>query len=318
MADARALEALGKLVDVMARLRGPGGCPWDREQTPETLRPYILEEAYEVLEAIDRGDAASLRDELGDLLLQVVFQAELAAEGGRFTIADVAQAITDKLERRHPHVFGSVQVDGADDVVRNWKRIKAEERRAAGDDALFAGVPAALPALARAQQLGERAAQSGLDWEDTRGPLEKVREELGEIEAALAHGDREGAARELGDLLLAVTSVARHLDVPAEMALRGATTASSRGPPRGSGGARDPDAARSAHARRRSTGSGSRQRPRPVDRPRRAMVAALPRGESCVSPEAAPSEREAPAAEPDNQDAPPAPRARGPRGAHGA
>jgi nucleoside triphosphate diphosphatase len=223
MADARALEALGKLVDVMARLRGPGGCPWDREQTPETLRPYILEEAYEVLEAIDRGDAASLRDELGDLLLQVVFQAELAAEGGRFTIADVAQAITDKLERRHPHVFGSVQVDGADDVVRNWKRIKAEERRAAGDDALFAGVPAALPALARAQQLGERAAQSGLDWEDTRGPLEKVREELGEIEAALAHGDREGAARELGDLLLAVTSVARHLDVPAEMALRGAT-----------------------------------------------------------------------------------------------
>jgi MazG family protein len=223
MAEARALEALGKLVDVMSRLRGPGGCPWDREQTPETLRPYILEEAYEVLEAIDRGDTASLRDELGDLLLQVVFQAQLAGEGGRFTIADVAQAITDKLERRHPHVFGSVQVDGADDVVRNWKRIKAEERRAAGDDALFAGVPAALPALARAQQLGERAAQSGLDWEDVRGALEKVREELREIEASLADGDREGAGRELGDLLLAVTSVARHLDVPAEMALRGAT-----------------------------------------------------------------------------------------------
>jgi len=223
MADARALEALGRLVDVMARLRGPGGCPWDREQTPETLRPYILEEAYEVLEAIDRGDAASLRDELGDLLLQVVFQAQLAAEGSRFTIADVAQAITDKLERRHPHVFGSVQVDGADDVVRNWKRIKAEERRAAGDDALFAGVPAALPALARAQQLGDRAAQCGLDWEHVRGPLEKVREELAEIEASLAAGDQEGAARELGDLLLAVTSVARHLDVPAEMALRGAT-----------------------------------------------------------------------------------------------
>ena len=223
MADARALEALGKLVDVMARLRGPGGCPWDREQTPETLRPYILEEAYEVLEAIDRGDAASLRDELGDLLLQVVFQAQLAAEGGRFTIADVAQAITDKLERRHPHVFGSVQVDGADDVVRNWKRIKAEERRAAGDDALFAGVPAALPALARAQQLGDRAAQWGLDWEHVRGPLEKVREELGEVEASLTAGDREGAARELGDLLLAVTSVARHRDVPGEMALGGAT-----------------------------------------------------------------------------------------------
>ena len=223
MADARALETFARLVDMMARLRGPGGCPWDREQTPESLRPYILEEAYEVLEAIERGDAASVRDELGDLLLQVVFQAQLAAEDGRFTIADVAQAIADKLERRHPHVFGSVQVDGADDVVRNWKRIKTEERRAAGDDGLFAGVPAAQPALAHAQQLGERAAQSGLDWEDARGALEKVREELAEIEGALATGDAEAAGRELGDLLLAVTSVARHLRVPAEMALRGAT-----------------------------------------------------------------------------------------------
>jgi tetrapyrrole methylase family protein/MazG family protein len=222
MADARALETFARLVDMMARLRGPDGCPWDREQTPESLRPYILEEAYEVLDAIERGDAASVRDELGDLLLQVVFQAQLASESDRFTIADVAQAIADKLERRHPHVFGSVQVDGADDVVRNWRRIKAEERRAAGDDALFAGVPAALPALARAQQLGERAAQAGLDWEDARGALAKVREELAEIEGALAAGDAAAAGRELGDLLLAVTSVARHLEVPAELALRGA------------------------------------------------------------------------------------------------
>ena len=158
----------------MARLRGPGGCPWDREQTPESLRPYILEEAYEVLEAIDHGDAGSVRDELGDLLLQVVFQAQLAAEGGRFTIADVAQAIADKLERRHPHVFGSVQVDGADDVVRNWKRIKAEERRAAGDDALVRRRPGRrCPRCARAQQLGERAAHSGLDWDDARGALDE-------------------------------------------------------------------------------------------------------------------------------------------------
>ena len=223
MADARALETFARLVDIMARLRAPGGCPWDREQTPESLRPYVLEEAYEVLEAIDQGDPAKIRDELGDLLLQVVFQAELAAEGGRFTIADVAQAIADKLERRHPHVFGSVQVEGADDVVRNWKRIKAEERRAAGDDGMFAGVPKALPALARAQQLGERAAQHGLDWEDVRGALEKVREELGEVEGALAAGDAAAAGRELGDLLLAVTSVARHLRVPAEMTLREAT-----------------------------------------------------------------------------------------------
>jgi MazG family protein len=224
MADARALETFARLVDVMARLRGPGGCPWDREQTPETLRPYVLEEAYEVVDAIDGGDAASLRDELGDLLLQVVFQAQLAAESGRFTIADVAAAIVDKLERRHPHVFGSARVEGADDVVRNWKRIKAEERRAAGDDGMFAGVPAALPALTRAQQVGERAAQSGLDWEDARGALAKVREELAEIEAALAAGNRAAAGCELGDLLLAVTSVARHLDVAAELALRGATS----------------------------------------------------------------------------------------------
>jgi MazG family protein len=223
MADPRALQAFARLVDVMARLRGPGGCPWDREQTPETLRPYVLEEAYEVVEAIEHGDASALRDELGDLLLQVVFQAQLAAESGRFTVADVAQAIVDKLVRRHPHVFGDTPVDGADDVVRNWKRIKAEERRAAGDDVLFGGVPVALPALARAQQLGERAAHHGLDWDDARGALTKVREELDELAAALDAGDRDGAGRELGDLLLAATSVARHLRVPAEMALRGAT-----------------------------------------------------------------------------------------------
>lgn len=223
MADARAFETFARLVDVMARLRGPGGCPWDREQTPATLRPYILEEAYEVLDAIDSGDVDALRDELGDLLLQVVFQAQLAAEEGRFTIADVAAAITDKLERRHPHVFGDVAVSGAADVVRNWQRIKAEERRAAGADDLFAGVPAALPALARAQQLGERAAQAGLDWGDLRGVLAKVREELAEVEAALDADDREAAGREVGDLLLAVTSVARHLGVPAELALREAS-----------------------------------------------------------------------------------------------
>jgi len=223
MADARTLETFARLVDIMARLRAPGGCPWDREQTPESLRPFVLEEAYEVIEAIDHGDPANIRDELGDLLLQVVFQAELAAEGGRFTIADVAQAIADKLERRHPHVFGSVHVEGAEDVVRNWKRIKAEERRAAGDEGMFAGVPKALPALARAQQLGERAAQHGLDWENARGALEKVREELAEVEGALAAGDAEAAGRELGDLLLAVTSVARHLKAPAELSLRAAT-----------------------------------------------------------------------------------------------
>jgi MazG family protein len=223
MSDPRAAESFARLVDIMARLRGPGGCPWDREQTPESLRPYLVEEVYEVLEAIDGGDAAAVRDELGDLLLQIVFQSELAAEAGRFTIADVARAIAEKLVRRHPHVFGDVQVRDADEVVRNWKRIKAEERRAKGeDDDVFAGVPAALPALLRAEQLGEKAAHVGLDWTDAAGVREKVGEEQRELEAAVAAGDRAAIERELGDVLLAMASLARHLGVSAEMALRAA------------------------------------------------------------------------------------------------
>src|ERR1700754_4573610 len=132
MADPAALDAVARLIDIMHRLRAPGGCPWDREQTPETLRPYLVEEAYEVLDAIDRGDLDAQRDELGDVLLQVVFHAEIAAEQGHFRLADVARAIADKLVRRHPHVFAGLQVRDADEVVRNWQRIKAEERRAAG------------------------------------------------------------------------------------------------------------------------------------------------------------------------------------------
>jgi nucleoside triphosphate diphosphatase len=223
MPDPSVAEAFTRLVDIMARLRGPGGCPWDREQTPESLRPYLLEEVYEVLEAIDGGDAGAIRDELGDLLLQIVFQSQLAAEAGRFTVADVARAIADKLVRRHPHVFGDVQVRDAQEVVRNWGRIKAEERRAKGTDGdLFAGVPPALPALVRAHQLGEKAAHVGLDWRDAAGVLAKIREEQTELEAAIASGERAAVEHEIGDLLLAVTSLARHLDVSAEMALRAA------------------------------------------------------------------------------------------------
>src|SRR5207245_2089803 len=144
--DAGVGEAFTRLVELMARLRAPGGCPWDREQTSASLRPYLLEEVYEVLEAIDAGDAGHLRDELGDLLLQIVFQSQLASEAGRFTIADVACAIVDKLVRRHPHVFGDVEVRDAGEVVRNWRRIKAEERRTTGEAGdPFAGVPAAPP-----------------------------------------------------------------------------------------------------------------------------------------------------------------------------
>jgi MazG family protein len=225
MADAPALAALARLVDMMARLRAPGGCPWDREQTHATLRPYVLEEAYEVVDAIDGGDPATLRDELGDLLLQVVFHAELAREAGTFSIADVATAIADKLERRHPHVFGDVAVRGADDVVRNWTRIKAAERAdARGAEAgVLDDVPRALPALAHAQKVGDRLAHVGFDWDDAGGVLAALDTERGELAQALAAGDRDAARRELGDVLLTVASLARHLDASAELALREAT-----------------------------------------------------------------------------------------------
>src|SRR5262245_37335637 len=173
-----AATAFAALVDIMARLRAPGGCPWDREQTPATLRPYVLEEAYEVVEAIDRDDPDALCDELGDLLLQVVFQAEIAQESGRFTVADVARAITNKLVRRHPHVFADVKVRDAADVVRNWQQLKDAERpKAAGevDDA----VPRALPALPRAQKLAGVLARRGFDWPDAAGVLDKIEEEIG-------------------------------------------------------------------------------------------------------------------------------------------
>jgi MazG family protein len=225
MADPTVAEAFTRLVDIMARLRGPGGCPWDREQTPETLRPYLLEEAHEVLEAIGSGDPGAVRDELGDLLLQVVFHAQLAAEAGSFTISDVARAIGDKLVRRHPHVFGELQVRDAEEVVRNWTRIKAEERRQKGDDGdHFASIPAGLPALLRAHRLGEKARHLGLDWRAASGVLAKVREEQAELEAAIAGGDAAAVEHELGDLLLTLASLGRHLRISAEVALQGASS----------------------------------------------------------------------------------------------
>jgi MazG family protein len=225
MADAAAIDALARLVDMMARLRAPGGCPWDREQTHETLRPYLLEEAYEVLDAIEHGDPGRLCDELGDLLLQVVFHAELAREAGTFSIADVATTIADKLERRHPHVFGDVAVRGADDVMRNWKQIKAEERAGAlgGDAGILAGVPRALPGLAHAQKVGDRLAHVGFDWDDVTGVVAALDAERAELAQAIAAGTPDAARRELGDVLLTLASLARHLDVSAELALREAT-----------------------------------------------------------------------------------------------
>jgi MazG family protein len=215
-------EAFEGLVRVMHRLRSPGGCPWDGEQTHLSIKPYTIEEAYEVAEAIDDGDDRELCTELGDLLLQIVFHAEMASERSAFAITDVIQAISDKMVRRHPHVFADTQVSGADEVLRNWSKIKAEERKGSGDASALAGVPRAMPALLRAQRLGEKAAHAGFDWPDIGGVVAKLREELGEVEAALAAGDRSAAAAELGDLLFAATSLARHLGVAAEDAANGA------------------------------------------------------------------------------------------------
>ena len=209
-------ERLLDLIRVMARLRGPGGCPWDLEQTHQTLARHLLEEAHETLEAIDSGDPDRLRDELGDLLLQVIFHAEMARQEGTFDVDDVAEGITSKLVRRHPHVFGDVHVDSAAEVLVNWERIKGEEK---GEHAVDQGIPATLPALARASKVQRRAAGSGFDWRTKEGALGKVREELEEL--VLAPPDR--SEDELGDLLFAVAALGRQMGVDPETALRKAT-----------------------------------------------------------------------------------------------
>jgi tetrapyrrole methylase family protein/MazG family protein len=209
-----------ELVRVMARLRGPGGCPWDAEQTHASLARHLLEETHELLAAIDGGDGAAIRDELGDVLLQVVFHAQIAADAGAWDVDDVAQGLVDKLVRRHPHVFGEVEVSGADEVLLNWEQIKVEEK---GGDAggLEDDIPASLPALARAAKVQRRAAGFGFDWRTSEAALAKLHEELAELEAA---GTPEEAEAELGDVLFAAAAVARRLGVDPESALRRTTT----------------------------------------------------------------------------------------------
>jgi tetrapyrrole methylase family protein/MazG family protein len=206
------------LVRVMARLRGPGGCPWDHDQTHRTLARHLLEETHEVLDAIDAGDPDRLRDELGDVLLQVVFHAQMAAEEGTFDVDDVAQATVEKLIRRHPHVFGEVHVTGADEVLVNWEQIKAEET---GEQPVEDDIPPTLPALARASKVQRRAAGWGFDWRTSDGAMAKLREEVEELAAA---GTPEEAEEELGDVLFAAAAVARRLGVDPESALRRTTT----------------------------------------------------------------------------------------------
>jgi len=217
---------ISRLIEIMAALRTPGtGCPWDLEQNFRTIAPYTLEEAYEVADAIARDDLADLKDELGDLLLQVVFHARMAQEQGAFDFADVVATITAKLVRRHPHVFADAEGKTAKAVEGLWERIKAEEKSARGDkgpSGALAGVPVALPALTRALKLQNKAGRVGFDWNDPRAVLSKIREEADEIEAELDRNDESRAAGEVGDLLFAVVNLARHLDADPEGVLQGA------------------------------------------------------------------------------------------------
>ena len=214
---------ISRLIEIMAQLRTPGsGCPWDLEQTFETIAPFTIEEAYEVADAIARGDLdRGLKEELGDLLLQVAFHARMAEEQDRFDFGDVVLAITSKLVRRHPHVFGDAGKLGPDEVKSLWHRIKSEERAVeAGSGRVLDGLPIALPALMRAQKLQEKAAKVGFDWRNAKDVLDKIAEETREIEQVL--GNRDEAAEEVGDLLFAAVNLARHLGIDAEAALRSA------------------------------------------------------------------------------------------------
>lgn len=225
--DERAGEAFQRLVDIMRRLRGPDGCPWDHEQTIQSLRGFVLEEAYEVLDAIDRSDHDALRGEIGDLLFEGVFLAQIEADDGRFTIADSIRSISDKLIRRHPHVFGDEhtrerpRVKTAGKVVEQWEEIKAREQKSAGEpQSLLKGVPKTMPALLRAHEIGTRVAAVGFDWPTTVDVIDKIEEEVAELRHSVRNEGRERAEEEMGDLLFSIANLARKLGIEPESALR--------------------------------------------------------------------------------------------------
>lgn len=211
-------EKWQELIDIMARLRGEGGCPWDREQDHVSLKRYLLEEAYEVLDAIEREDDAAFCDELGDVLLQIVFHAQIAAEQGRFTIDDVVAGINAKMIRRHPHIFGAASAENSEQVLTMWEQIKAAEKNSDGEGSRgLMKLNENLPALMLAQKAQEKAARVGFDWPDISGPADKLDEELAELEAATSNEEK---AAELGDVLFSIVNMARFLNVDAEDALR--------------------------------------------------------------------------------------------------
>lgn len=221
MPTARTLRAFGRLLGIVATLRSPEGCPWDAKQTPESLKPYLLEETYEVLDAIDGGEPSGICDELGDLLLQVVFQARFFEERQAFDMGDVADAIADKLIRRHPHVFAERRQSSIEALDTQWDRIKAKEKERRGESpTVLGGVPRHLPALLRARKLSEKASRVGFDWPAVDGIFAKIEEELEEFKDAFQHADQQAMADELGDLLFAIVNLGRFLNIDAEEALR--------------------------------------------------------------------------------------------------
>jgi MazG family protein len=213
--------AFARLVALVERLRGPDGCPWDRAQTRESVAPYLVEETYEVVDALRSGAPAALKEELGDLLFQILFHADLSRDAGDFTVTDVIETIHAKMVHRHPHVFGEEVASTPEEVVERWERLKGAEPAKAGRKSLLDGVPRSLPALLRAHQVSVRAARAGFDWAGAEEVWPKVHEELDELKAATAGGDRAAAEDELGDVLFALVNLARKLDLPPEDALTG-------------------------------------------------------------------------------------------------
>jgi len=220
------MDALAEAVAIMARLRGPNGCPWDREQTFDSIKRHTLEETYEVFDAIERRAWPDLKDELGDLLLQVLFYAQMASEAGHFTIADIAANLNAKLIRRHPHIFGDVEATDSQTVLRNWEQIKREEKRASGKQqgSMLDDIPRTMPAMLEAGKLGSRAAKVGFDWPNADGLFDKLQEEIAELQAELPPAATKptspAAEEELGDLLFTAVNLARHLKLDPESALR--------------------------------------------------------------------------------------------------
>ena len=214
MPDKRKLDAFSTLVDIIARLRAPDGCPWDKEQTHLSLKPNLLEECYEALEAIDEGDDRKLCEELGDILMQIALHSQIGREDGQFSVEDVLRSINTKLIRRHPHIFGTTKVSSSQDVIHNWEAIKQEEK---GTTSVLDGLPKGMPALACSQAMQRRAARVGFDWKEIEGVIDKLGEEVEELRKSTSHEER---VREFGDVLFALVNVARRMDVESEEALQ--------------------------------------------------------------------------------------------------